>query len=554
MIEDPDRCYQAAHSKDARFDGWFFCAVTSTGIYCRPSCPARTPKRENMRFYPTAAAAQQAGFRACLRCRPDATPGSPEWNVRADVVARAMRLIRDGIVDREGVEGLARRLGYSTRQLNRLVTAEVGTGPLALARAQRSQTARVLLETTDLPITQIAFAAGFASVRQCNETVRQIFADTPSGLRARAARTALGRRAAREHPSGQTIRLRLPCRRPFDPTSVLDFLSVRTLPAVETFTDGAYRRSLRLPHGHGVVSLEAPDPDDEAGPAYVEGELVLSDLRDLTTAVSRCRQLLDLDADPIAVWEALRADGALGRLAGASPGRRVPGAVDGFELAVRAVIGQQVSVMGARTVAGKLVLAAGEPLAEADGAITHLFPTPAALASWPRNPRPPLPCRPAGGVPWARSPAPWTKVRSFSTPGPTRASCDARWSPSPGSGRGPPSTSPCGLARSRRLHADRSRHSSGCRGLRPPRGPGRSHRARRSLAAVAQLCHGPPLGAPGRLHPSTLHPTPERTCSMTTTTIALRLPHRPPRSRVRRRCPHRNLAAAGDGAPQPRHG
>ena len=199
MIEDPDRCYQAAQSKDARFDGWFFCAVTSTGIYCRPSCPARTPKRENVRFYPTAAAAQQAGFRACLRCRPDATPGSPEWNVRADVVARAMRLIRDGIVDREGVEGLARRLGYSTRQLNRLITAEVGTGPLALARAQRSQTARILLETTDLPVAHVAFAAGFASVRQCNDTVRQIFADTPSGLRARAARTAPGRRApARE--------------------------------------------------------------------------------------------------------------------------------------------------------------------------------------------------------------------------------------------------------------------------------------------------------------------------------------------------------------------
>ncbi len=202
MIEDPDRCYQAAQSKDARFDGWFFCAVTSTGIYCRPSCPARTPKRENVRFYPTAAAAQQAGFRACLRCRPDATPGSPEWNVRADVVARAMRLIRDGIVDREGIEGLARRLGYSTRQLNRLVTAEVGTGPLAIARAQRSQTARILLETTDLPIAHVAFAAGFASVRQCNDTVRQIFADTPSGLRTRAARTAAGKRAARAGAGG----------------------------------------------------------------------------------------------------------------------------------------------------------------------------------------------------------------------------------------------------------------------------------------------------------------------------------------------------------------
>jgi AraC family transcriptional regulator, regulatory protein of adaptative response / DNA-3-methyladenine glycosylase II len=384
VIEDPDRCYQAAQSKDARFDGWFFCAVTSTGIYCRPSCPARTPKRENMRFYATAAAAQQAGFRACLRCRPDATPGSPEWNVRADVVARAMRLIRDGVVDREGVEGLARRLGYSTRQLNRLITAEVGTGPLALARAQRTQTARVLLETTDLPITHIAFAAGFASVRQCNETVRQIFADTPRGLRARAAKAARTRAGSSGSPLAQGVRLRLPCRRPFSPASVLDFLGSRALPGVESLDGATYRRSLHLPHGHGIVALTAPEADG-AGPAYVEGDLHLSDLRDLTTAVSRCRQLLDLDADPIAVLDALRHCALVGPLVVEEPGRRVPGAADGFELAVRAVIGQQVSVPGARTVAGRLVQAAGAVIASPatgqtdDHDVTHLFPTPAAL-------------------------------------------------------------------------------------------------------------------------------------------------------------------------------
>ena len=270
MIEDPDRCYQAAQSKDARFDGQFFCAVTSTGIYCRPSCPARTPKRENMRFYATAAAAQQAGFRACLRCRPDATPGSPEWNIRADVVARAMRLIRDGVVDRDGVEGLAGRLGYSTRQLNRLITAEVGTGPLALARAQRSQTARVLLETTDLPVAHVAFAAGFASVRQCNDTVRQTFADTPSGLRARAARTALGRRYKQE-PATQAIRLRLPCRQPFNPASVLDFLGLRALPGVEALDGASYTRSLRLPHGHGIVTLRAPESEGQRRPGLRGG-------------------------------------------------------------------------------------------------------------------------------------------------------------------------------------------------------------------------------------------------------------------------------------------
>jgi AraC family transcriptional regulator of adaptative response / DNA-3-methyladenine glycosylase II len=381
VIEDPDRCYQAAHSKDARFDGVFFIGVTSTGIYCRPSCPARTPKRENVRFYVSAAAAQQAGFRACLRCRPDATPGSPEWNMRADVVARAMRLIRDGIVDREGVEGLARRLGYSVRQLNRVVTAEIGTGPLAIARAQRSQTARILLETTTLPIAHVAFAAGFSSVRQCNETVQQIFADTPRGLRRRATASAAGRKAVvGVDGAPQGIRLRLPCRQPFSPKSVLDFLGARAVPGIESLEASTYRRSMRLPHGHAVVALTAGDPGGK-GPTFVDGDLRLSDLRDLTTAVSRCRQMLDLDADPIAILDALGPDPLLGPLVAACPGRRVPGAADGFELAVRAVIGQQVSVVGARTIAGRLVQAAGDALPEPSGAITHLFPTPGALAS-----------------------------------------------------------------------------------------------------------------------------------------------------------------------------
>ena len=224
----------------------------------------------------------------------------------------------------------------------------------------------------------MAFAAGFSSVRQCNDTVRQTFADTPSGLRARAARTAQGARARRE-PATQAIRLRLPCRRPFDPASVLDFLGLRALPGVEQLEGGSYTRSLRLPHGHGIVTLRAPDAEDPAGPAYVEGELVLSDLRDLHTAVARCRQLLDLDADPVAIWEALRDDPLVGPLVRRNPGRRVPGAADGFELAVRAVIGQQVSVPGARTVAGRLVHAAGELLPAPVGPVTHLFPTPTAL-------------------------------------------------------------------------------------------------------------------------------------------------------------------------------
>ena len=194
---DDEQQYQAAISKDARFDGVFFIAVSSTGIYCRPSCPAITPKRENMRYYRTAAAAQEAGFRACKRCRPDASPGSPEWNIRADVVGRAMRLIADGVVDRDGVSGLAERLGYEQRQVRRLITAELGAGPLAIARAQRAQTARVLTETTTLPLSEIAFAAGFASIRQFNATIHEVFAVTPTQLR--AARGAGGPPAARDY-------------------------------------------------------------------------------------------------------------------------------------------------------------------------------------------------------------------------------------------------------------------------------------------------------------------------------------------------------------------
>ncbi len=373
MIDDPERCYLAAKSKDARFDGVFVTGVLTTGIYCRPSCPARTPRRENVRFFATAAAAQQAGLRACLRCRPDATPGSPEWNVRADVVARAMRLIRDGVVDRDGVGGLSERLGYSERHLNRLLGAEVGAGPLALARAQRSQNARTLLETTDLPITQIAFAAGFDSVRQCNDTIRQIFARTPRELRQRSNVTRTSHDWA-----AHGIELRLPARRPFSAESVLAFLGMRAIAGVEEYDGATFRRSLRLPRGHGIVEFSSGTENDH-GPAFVLARLYLSDLRDLTAAVARCRQLLDLDADPIAVLEALGDDPWIGPLVASQPGRRIAGAVDGFELAVRAIVGQQVSVAGARTVAARLVGAAGEALAEPRGGVTHLFPTPDAL-------------------------------------------------------------------------------------------------------------------------------------------------------------------------------
>src|SRR5580658_9773205 len=250
MTPGDEQRYQAAVSKDPRFDGVFFIAVTSTGIYCRPSCPAITPKRENMRFYRSAAAAQEAGFRACKRCRPDASPGSPEWNTRADVVGRAMRLIADGAVDRAGVRGLADRLGYTERQVHRLITAELGAGPLAIARAQRAQTARVLAETTTLPFSDLAFAAGFASIRQFNATVREVFAMTPTQLRWRAAGA---RRPGRLAPPVQPglIRLRLPYRPPIDLGRVIGFLGARAIAGVECVADGRYRRTIALPNGTG---------------------------------------------------------------------------------------------------------------------------------------------------------------------------------------------------------------------------------------------------------------------------------------------------------------
>jgi AraC family transcriptional regulator, regulatory protein of adaptative response / DNA-3-methyladenine glycosylase II len=363
--EDVEQCVRAVQGKDARFDGWFYTAVLTTRIYCRPSCPVVPPKVQNMRFYPSAAAAQQAGFRACKRCRPDASPGSPQWNERADLVARAMRLIADGVVDRDGVAGLAARLGYSPRQVQRQLQAELGAGPLALARAQRAQSARTLIETSELPMGDVAFAAGFSSVRSFNETVQAIFHRTPGELRARAARDVPA-----ANPG--TVALRLPLRTPFCPDNLFGHLVATAVPGVEEWRDGAYRRTLRLPHGTGVVAL-SPRPE------HVDCRLTLSDPRDLTTAISRCRWLLDLDADPVAVDAQLRTDPALAPVVDKSPGRRVPRTVDPAELAVRAVLGQQVSTAAARTHAGRLVTAYGEPVEDPDGGLTHLFPDVGAL-------------------------------------------------------------------------------------------------------------------------------------------------------------------------------
>src|SRR5580704_990603 len=364
--QDTSRCVRAVQSKDARFDGWFFTAVLTTGIYCRPSCPVVPPKPEHMRFYPSAAAAQQAGFRACKRCRPDASPGSPEWDVRADVVARAMRLIADGVMDDGGVPALAGRLGYSVRQVERQLLAELGAGPLALARAQRAQTARLLIETTALPMGDVAFAAGFSSIRTFNDTVREVFALSPTQLRERAGK-------GRPDAAAGTLSLRLPFRTPLHPDNLFGHLAATAVPGVEEWRNGAYRRTLRLPHGHGIVALR-PAPD------HISCQLTLTDLRDLASAISRCRRLLDLDADPHAVGDLLRSDDILAPLVGKAPGRRVPRTVDPDEFALRAVLGQQVSTAAARTHAARLARACGEPVTDPAGALDRLFPEPAALA------------------------------------------------------------------------------------------------------------------------------------------------------------------------------
>ncbi|MER5206497.1 AlkA N-terminal domain-containing protein [Streptomyces sp. NPDC002825] len=370
MHNDTERCVRAVQSKEARFDGVFFTAVRTTRIYCRPSCPAVPPKPENMEFHPSAASCQRAGYRACKRCRPDTSPGSPQWNVRADAVARAVRLIQDGVVDREGVPGLARRLGWSTRQIERQLLAELGAGPLALARAQRAQTARLLIETTGMPFGEIAFAAGFSSIRTFNDTVREVFALTPGELRARAAR----RSPLQPTATPGVISLRLPFRAPLEPSNLFGHLAATAIPGVEEWRDGAYRRTLSLPYGHGIVAL-SPRPD------HIACRLFLTDPRDLTQAISRCRRLLDLDADPVAVDDRLRADPLLTPIVDKAPGRRVPGTVDAAEFAVRAVLGQQVSTAAARTHAARLVTAHGVPIEDPEGGLTHLFPGPEALAA-----------------------------------------------------------------------------------------------------------------------------------------------------------------------------
>ncbi len=384
VLPTKDACYRAVASRDSRFDGWFYTGVTSTGIYCRPSCPAITPRRKNVTFFSTAAGAQQAGFRACLRCRPDAAPGSPEWNYRTDLVGRAMRLIGDGVVDRGGVDGLAQRLGYSVRHVHRTLGDELGVGPLALARAQRAQTARTLIESSDLSFSEVAFASGFASIRQFNDTTKEIYGSTPSQLRERAQAVTAVHRPTLRHSSSTAVTtqtlipvtLRLAFRAPLAADELWTFLAARAVTGVEHGTADVYRRALQLPHGVGLIELNRPG----SGQSYVWCTVSLADLRDLTTAVRRCRRLLDLDADPVAVAQALSSDPGFAAALHRAPGLRLPGACDPAEYAIRAVIGQQISVAAARTVTGRICAHYGSPLTRPDAALTHTFPVPEALA------------------------------------------------------------------------------------------------------------------------------------------------------------------------------
>ncbi|MDT0171216.1 AlkA N-terminal domain-containing protein [Pseudarthrobacter sp. BRE9] len=360
--------YRAIDARDPRFDGQFYTAVRTTGIYCRPSCPARTPKASNVTFYETSAAAHEAGYRACKRCLPEAVPGTPAWNVRQDVAGRAMRLINDGVINRDGVAGLASRLGYSPRQLNRILGQELGAGPLSLARAARAQTARTLLVSTSMKLADIAFAAGFSSVRQFNETIAEVFDMTPTALRRTVRHPAAG--------SATALTLGLPYRPPFDP-GIFSFLAVRALPGIEEGTPTSYARTLRLPHGDARFRVAYDGCTRERQLTLTVGAV---DLRDLPALLSRVRRLFDLDADPEAIDGALAADPRLAASVAGAPGMRLPGALDPQELLVRAMVGQQITVAAARTALTQLS-AAGSPSRTAGEGLDRLFPTPAQIAA-----------------------------------------------------------------------------------------------------------------------------------------------------------------------------
>ena len=366
MELDADICYRAVKSRDARFDGRFFTGVKTTGIYCRPVCPAVTPRRQNVEFYQCAAAAEKAGFRPCKRCRPETSPGTPAWLGTSATVSRALRYIGEGCLDGGSVEDLALRLGMGGRHLARLFEDHLGAAPVAVAQTRRVHFARNLIEQTDLPMARIALAAGFGSVRRFNVLVKQVFGATPTRLRQQTGTVST---------AGNSLVYRLAYRPPYDWTALASFLEGRAIPGVELVTPEAYRRTIAVDGKSGTL---------EVAPIKGRDHLLLSvslqDLDGVIGLVSRVRRMFDCGADPAVIGDHLAADPLLAPLVKQRPGLRLPSAWDPFEMAVRAILGQQVSVAAATTIAGRLVDRLGTPLASPLDGLTHLFPAPAAVA------------------------------------------------------------------------------------------------------------------------------------------------------------------------------
>lgn len=368
MKLDHDACYRAIRARDARFDGRFFTAVTTTRIYCRPICPARTPLAKNVVFYPNAAAAQAAGFRPCLRCRPESAPNTYVWRGTGNSVSRALHLIELGALDENNLNTFAERLGLGGRQLRRLFHQHLGASPVAVAQTRRVLLAKQLIHETQLPMTEIAFAAGFGSIRRFNEIFLTLFGCSPSALRrAQAPEIAASVQG--------NIEVMLPYDPPYDWSAMLEFFRRRAIAGIEYVTDDSYSRSIELDGARGSVTVHATDRH------ALRAVIQFPKLSALPTIIGRLRRVFDLAADPEIIAANLSTDPILAPLIAARPGLRVPGAWDGFELAIRAVLGQQITVTAAAKLAGRLVTQYGERLAESDGAITHVFPQADKLAA-----------------------------------------------------------------------------------------------------------------------------------------------------------------------------
>jgi AraC family transcriptional regulator of adaptative response / DNA-3-methyladenine glycosylase II len=360
---------RARLSRDARFDGRFFIAVTSTGIYCRPICPSPTSKSTNVRYYATAAGAAEAGFRPCLRCRPEAAPGTPGWLGTSAVVRRALRLIQEGVLDEISVDELAERIGIGSRHLHRLFTKHVGASPIAVAQTRRLHFAKRLLDETDLPITQIALASGFGSLRRFNYTFQQTYGRAPRDLRRQ-------RRGGIAAADADEVVLKLSFRPPYDWPQVREFLAERAVPGVERVDERGYARTVKSESGEAIVCVRALDREN-ALELRVRGAAPTM----LFQISSTARRMFDLAADPSRIAVAFKSDDLVAPLVKSRPGLRIPGAWDSFECAVRALLGEHIDATAGRTHAGRLVARAGEPTSEAVEGLTHFFPTQQALAT-----------------------------------------------------------------------------------------------------------------------------------------------------------------------------